>query len=135
MSRCLVAGVLAVLPWGGAVSASPAGTATASVRTGKSRLTLSGGTCWRSGRGFQVRMIPGERGTFHLSFYTRKAGTHASRPGERLSGGRIAFSRRGETVYSTAFTLTIGTGGRNGTFSGRLASWFGRTAFTGSFTC
>jgi hypothetical protein len=130
MSRWLAAGVLALFVGAGAASASATGTATASVRVGKSTLALSGGTCWRSGRGFQVRMIPGERRTFHLSFYTRKAGTHASRP-----GGRIAFSRRGETVYSTAFTLTIAAGGRNGTFAGTLASRFGRTAFTGSFSC
>jgi hypothetical protein len=96
---------------------------------------LSGGTCSRLGQGLQVRMIPGERKTFQLVFYTRKAGTYASRPGERLAGGRISFSRGQQTVYSKTFKLTLGASGRSGSFSGKLASQFGRAPFSGSFTC
>jgi hypothetical protein len=80
-------------------------------------------------------MVPGVRKTFQIVFYTRNGGTHKSRPNDPISGGKIVFSHKGGIVYSATFTLTLRAGGKKGTFSGKLASEFGRTPFRGSFSC
>jgi hypothetical protein len=134
MRRGVLASLLVLLIGAGIASAQPTGTATATVSVGKASMRLSGGTCRRVGQGFQVRMIPGERRTFQLSFYTRKAGTHASRPSKRL-GGRISFSRGRQAVYSTTFRIKLRAGAKRGRFSGKLAPRFARKPFRGAFSC